>query len=120
VRHLAEIPRELPVALTLLLPYACGSDDPSGDDAAPGDDTSSGGSESGVVDGFLAATAVPSADDFFTLVGVVPSLDEPEARLWLRLTTTAEVQNLTDARVFDFFGVQRPGRAFYLEVTEEI
>jgi vitamin B12 transporter len=30
---------------------------------------------------------------------------------------TAEVQNLTDAKTYDFFGVQRPGRAFYVKVT---
>ena len=30
---------------------------------------------------------------------------------------TLEVQNLTDAKVFDFFGVQRPGRAFFLKTT---
>ena len=32
---------------------------------------------------------------------------------------TAEVQNLTDERVFDFLGVQRPGRAFFLKVTTQ-
>ena len=30
---------------------------------------------------------------------------------------TLEIQNLTDAKVFDLFGVQRPGRAFYLKST---
>lgn len=30
---------------------------------------------------------------------------------------TFEIQNLTDARVYDFFGVQRPGRAFYFKGT---
>ncbi len=30
---------------------------------------------------------------------------------------TLEVQNLTDAKVFDFYGVQRPGRAFYIKST---
>ena len=28
-----------------------------------------------------------------------------------------EVDNLTDAKLYDFFGVQKPGRAFYLKVT---
>ncbi|WNG34003.1 TonB family protein [Archangium violaceum] len=37
-----------------------------------------------------------------------------------RLTTTFEVQNLTDAAVYDFFGVQRPGRALFLKVTGEL
>ncbi len=32
------------------------------------------------------------------------------------LTATFEVDNLTDARVYDYFGVQRPGRAFYLKL----
>ncbi|MEM6736076.1 MAG: hypothetical protein AAGC64_13695, partial [Bacteroidota bacterium] len=30
---------------------------------------------------------------------------------------TLEVQNLTDAKVFDLFGVQRPGRAFFIKST---
>jgi outer membrane cobalamin receptor len=36
------------------------------------------------------------------------------------LSTTLEIQNLTDERVFDFYGVQRPGRAFYLKTTCEL
>lgn len=32
---------------------------------------------------------------------------------WLRTSVTVEAQNVTDARVYDNFGVQRPGRAFY-------
>lgn len=32
---------------------------------------------------------------------------------------TAEVQNVFNARVFDFFGVQRPGRAFYVKLTTQ-
>ena len=35
------------------------------------------------------------------------------------VSTTFEVQNLTDEAVFDFYGVQRPGRAFYLKSTAE-
>jgi TonB family protein len=35
------------------------------------------------------------------------------------LSTTLEVQNLTDAPVFDLFGVQRPGRAFFGKTTAE-
>lgn len=34
-----------------------------------------------------------------------------------KLSFTAEVQNLSDARAYDFFGVQRPGRAFYFKTT---
>ncbi|MEM6295166.1 MAG: TonB-dependent siderophore myxochelin receptor MxcH [Myxococcota bacterium] len=33
------------------------------------------------------------------------------------LSFTGEVQNLADARAFDFFGVQRPGRALYFKTT---
>jgi outer membrane cobalamin receptor len=33
------------------------------------------------------------------------------------LTFSGEVQNLTDEHVFDFFGVPRPGRAFYFKAT---
>jgi len=33
------------------------------------------------------------------------------------LSFTGEVQNLTDAEVYDFFGVPRPGRAFYFKTT---
>ncbi len=36
------------------------------------------------------------------------------------ILTTVEVQNLTDAHVFDSFGVQRPGRALYLKVSGEL
>ena len=32
---------------------------------------------------------------------------------------TAEVQNLTNAEVFDFFGVQRPGRAYFVKLTTQ-
>ena len=35
------------------------------------------------------------------------------------LSSTLELQNLTDEAVFDFFGVQRPGRAFYVKTTAE-
>lgn len=35
----------------------------------------------------------------------------------MRVTSTAEVANVTDAKVFDNFGVQRPGRAFYLKMS---
>ena len=34
-----------------------------------------------------------------------------------RGTATLEVDNFTDAKVFDNFGVQRPGRAYSLKVT---
>jgi hypothetical protein len=37
-----------------------------------------------------------------------------------RATTTFEVDNLTGAKAFDNFGVERPGRAFYLKLTGEI
>jgi vitamin B12 transporter len=36
------------------------------------------------------------------------------------LSTTLEVQNLTNEPVFDFFGVQRPGRAFFVKTTAEL
>ena len=36
------------------------------------------------------------------------------------LTATLEIQNLTDARVYDVFGSQRPGRAFSFKVTGEL
>ncbi|MEM1044368.1 MAG: ligand-gated channel protein, partial [Bacteroidota bacterium] len=38
----------------------------------------------------------------------------------LRWALTGEVQNVTDATVFDFFGVQRPGRAVYLKLTTQL
>jgi outer membrane cobalamin receptor len=37
-----------------------------------------------------------------------------------RSTLTFEVDNFTDAKVFDNFGVQRPGRAYYLKLTGDI
>ena len=36
------------------------------------------------------------------------------------LTFTGEVQNVTDALAFDFFGVQRPGRAAFFKITAEL
>jgi len=42
------------------------------------------------------------------------------SRAWARITATAELDNVTNAKVFDNFGVQRPGRAFYLKLTGEI
>jgi vitamin B12 transporter len=35
------------------------------------------------------------------------------------VSSTLEAQNVTDETVFDFFGVQRPGRAFYVKTTAE-
>ena len=35
----------------------------------------------------------------------------------LQSALTLEVQNLANAKVFDFFGVQRPGRAFFIKST---
>ena len=37
-----------------------------------------------------------------------------------RVASTFEVQNVTDARVYDLFGVQRPGRAFFIKLTVEL
>ncbi|WP_437975207.1 TonB-dependent siderophore myxochelin receptor MxcH [Sorangium sp. So ce295] len=42
------------------------------------------------------------------------------SRDFARVTSTFEVDNIADAKVFDNFGVQRPGRAFYMKVTGEI
>lgn len=36
------------------------------------------------------------------------------------LSFTTEAQNLTDAEVYDFFGVPRPGRAFYFKTTASL
>lgn len=36
------------------------------------------------------------------------------------VSSTAELHNLTDERVFDFFGVQRPGRALFFKTTLEM
>jgi vitamin B12 transporter len=33
---------------------------------------------------------------------------------------TGEVQNLTDQAAYDFFGVPRPGRAFYFKATASL
>lgn len=37
----------------------------------------------------------------------------------LALSFTSEVQNLTDESTFDFYGAQRPGRAFHFKTTAE-
>ena len=36
-----------------------------------------------------------------------------------RYSLTAEIQNITNTKVFDFLGVQRPGRAFYIKLTSQ-
>ncbi len=41
-------------------------------------------------------------------------------REWVHETLTFEIDNLTGVKVFDNFGVQRPGRAFYLKITGEL
>lgn len=35
-------------------------------------------------------------------------------------SATLEVQNLTDAKLFDFYGVQKPGRGVYLKLTGDL
>jgi hypothetical protein len=42
------------------------------------------------------------------------------SRDFARVSSTFEVSNVTDAKVFDNFGVQRPGRAFFVKLTGEI
>jgi vitamin B12 transporter len=37
-----------------------------------------------------------------------------------RVTSTFEVDNVTNAKVYDFYGVQRPGRAFFMKITAEL
>ncbi len=37
-----------------------------------------------------------------------------------RLASTLEVQNFTDAQLFDDFGVQRPGRSFHFKITGDL
>lgn len=37
----------------------------------------------------------------------------------LRITSSFEVQNLTDEKVYDFYGIQRPGRTFFTKTTLE-
>jgi vitamin B12 transporter len=35
-------------------------------------------------------------------------------------SVTLEAQNLADSKLYDFFGVQRPGRSFWLKITGEL
>ncbi len=37
-----------------------------------------------------------------------------------RVTSTVEMQNVTDAKVYDVFGVQRPGRGVFLKILAEV
>ncbi len=37
-----------------------------------------------------------------------------------RVASTFEVDNLTDAKVYDDFGIQRPGRAFYVKLSGDL
>lgn len=34
-----------------------------------------------------------------------------------RYALTLEIRNITDGKVFDSFGLERPGRAFYIKST---
>jgi vitamin B12 transporter len=36
------------------------------------------------------------------------------------LSSSFEIDNVTNEDVFDFYGVQRPGRAFYIKSTAEL
>jgi vitamin B12 transporter len=38
----------------------------------------------------------------------------------IRVWSTIEIQNVTDARLVDFFGIQRPGRAVYIKWSGEL
>lgn len=49
-------------------------------------------------------------------VGVTYGVRLPE----VRMSASFEVQNLTDARVYDVFGVQRAGRSFYLKLNVDL
>ena len=49
-------------------------------------------------------------------VGVIYSLGTDFARI----STTFEVQNLTDTRAYDSFGVQKPGRALFVKISGEL
>jgi hypothetical protein len=42
------------------------------------------------------------------------------SRDYARIVTTLELDNVSDAKVFDNYGAQRPGRAFYLKLTGEL
>jgi vitamin B12 transporter len=42
------------------------------------------------------------------------------ARDLVRSSATFEISNLSDAKVFDNFGVQKPGRAFHFKLTAEL
>ncbi|MEM6840874.1 MAG: carboxypeptidase-like regulatory domain-containing protein [Bacteroidota bacterium] len=37
----------------------------------------------------------------------------------VKMTLTGDVQNVLNSNVFDFFGVQRPGRAYYLKIVTQ-
>ena len=41
-------------------------------------------------------------------------------RLPARVVTTLEIDNLLDARLYDSFGAQRPGRSFAVKVTGDL
>ena len=49
-------------------------------------------------------------------VGVTYSM----ARSFARFSCTFEVDNVTNARLYDFFGVQRPGRSFNLKLVGQL
>lgn len=48
--------------------------------------------------------------------GITYTLRQPT----FRLASTFEVQNLADAKLYDDFGVQRPGRSFHFKITADL
>lgn len=62
------------------------------------------------------ASKVPAQNTY----GLGATYEFISSKLRTRWALTAEIQNLTNARVFDFFGAQRPGRAYYIKITTQL
>ncbi|MEQ6118100.1 TonB-dependent receptor [Reichenbachiella sp. MALMAid0571] len=63
----------------------------------------------------LAQYKAQTPGQFTHAVGITQKINVKN----IQTALTLEVQNLTNAKVFDFYGVQRPGRAFYLKLTTQ-
>lgn len=53
------------------------------------------------------------------LVRPAPQAEPGAGKAAMSFGMTVEAQNLTDEAVYDFFGVQRPGRAFYVKTSAD-
>lgn len=65
--------------------------------------------------GGVRNTKVKTPDQFLHTAGIVYTVEQ-RGRM---LSFSSEISNVTDARAFDFYGAQRPGRAVFFKTTAQ-